>query len=601
MTNVADNQGADRFADALLAARLVAIDPDRLGGIAVRARAGPVREAWTEFALDSMATDQPAVRLPPGITAESLTEHVDLAASLSSGRPVRVKGLIARSRGGVLLIPMAERLSPEMAALIALELERDGGVDAPGQVRTDGFCVVLFDESEGDEPPASQVLLDRMAFHVMLDGISIGTALKEILDAPEEAADARRLLARVQLPDAAIEAIAEAVCKLGIASFRAAIMAAHTARCHAALCGRESVTAEDLAAAGRLVLASRATKLPEAEAPADDENNEEQPSEGTPEGGEQEQAPVDAPLDNVIVEAVAVRLQRKLLENQKGKARQRLSGKTGPRSSAGDAQLSLLHGRPAGVRRGALTSGVKLSIYETLRAAAPWQRIRREQRPTAALSEGAGTLQRLEIRAQDFRIKRFTGHAVTTAIFVVDASGSAASQRLAESKGAVELFLNECYVRRDQVALISFRGTGAEILVPPTRALTRARRLLTALAGGGGTPLASGLQAALALAQNLRRQGQTPLLVVLTDGRANVGLDGKGGRPRAAAEATEAARMLAAFGFRSLLLDVSMRGTEEARAIANAMDARYLLIPGAEAARVASVVVKARKDLQAGA
>lgn len=595
---VPGDEGTDRFADALLAARLLALDPDRLGGIAVRARAGPVRDAWTSFGIEAFGASHPTVRLPPGIALESMTEHFDLAASLAAGAPVLVKGLIERSRGGVLVVPMAERLSPDIAALIAIAMD-SGGTGSFANAPSSGFGVIAFDESEGDEPPASHALLDRLAFHVDLDGISIGTALAGLLEPPESCPEARNRLARVVLPDAAIEAIAEAVVKLGIQSLRAAILAAHVARNHAALSGRDCVAADDLAAAGRLVLASRARQLPESQSRPDDQEDEEHPSDGTPGNGETEDAP-DAPLENVIIQAVTVSLQRKLLNGPHNKARQRSTGKTGARSNAGDAQLSLLHGRPAGVRRGTLRSGVRLSIYETLRAAAPWQRMRREQRAVMPNPTGASASPRFEIRGEDFRLKRFTGHAVTTTIFVVDASGSAAVQRLAESKGAVELFLNECYVRRDQVALISFRGTGAEILVPPTRALTRARRLLTSLAGGGGTPLASGLQAALALAQTLRRQGQTPLLVVLTDGRANVALDGKGGRARAAAQATSAARTIADLRLRTLLLDVSLRGTDEARSLAEAMDARYLLIPGADASRVAGVVVKARKSLQSG-
>ncbi len=595
------NEGVDRFADALLAARLLAIDPDGLGGIAVCARPGPVRDAWTDFALEALAPGSPRVRLPPGATSESLTGHFDLAASLATGGPVRAMGLIERSRGGVLLVPMGERLTPTMAAQVARALERIGVEgNSRDHARADGFCLILFDESEGDEPPPSQALLDRLAFHLGLDGIGMGAALNEIMEAADNNPDARALLARVQVPDAAIEAIGEAVVKLGIPSCRAAILAAQVARCHAALCGRGCVEADDLVAAGRLVLASRARTMPEAEAQRDERDDQDEPSEDSSNGGETERAP-DASLENVILQAVAVRLPRKLLDGGHGRATLRSTGKTGARSSAGEARLSLLHGRPAGVRRGTLREGVRLGIYETLRAAAPWQRMRREQRTGTVETDGVSASRRYEIRGQDLRLKRFTGHAVTTTIFVVDASGSAAAQRLAESKGAVELFLNECYVRRDQVALISFRGTGAEVLVPPTRSLTRARRLLTALPGGGGTPLASGLQAAMALAQSLRRQGQTPLLVMLTDGRANVALDGLGGRSRAAAEATSAARTLADLRVRTLLLDISLRGTAEARCLAEAMNARYLLIPGAEAARVAGVVSKARKDLQAGA
>ena len=152
------------------------------------------------------------------------------------------------------------------------------------------------------------------------------------------------------------------------------------------------------------------------------------------------------------------------------------------------------------------------------------------------------------VRPEDFRIVRYRQPRGATTIFVVDASGSSAMQRLAEVKGAIELLLADCYVRRDSVALIAFRGIGAEIVLPPTRSTARAKRRLTGLPGGGGTPLASGLDAALALADQVRRKGQSPLLVLMTDGRANVCRDGTGGRARAMEEAIDAGRRLFAAG-----------------------------------------------------
>ena len=139
---------------------------------------------------------------------------------------------------------------------------------------------------------------------------------------------------------------------------------------------------------------------------------------------------------------------------------------------------------------------------------------------------------------------RFKHRSETTTIFVVDASGSSALHRLGEAKGAVELLLADCYVRRDRVALVAFRGKAAELLLPPTRSLVRAKRCLADLPGGGGTPLASGIEAGLALADAVKRRGGTPLLVLLTDGRANVARDGQGGRTQAGEEALTGARLV---------------------------------------------------------
>jgi magnesium chelatase subunit D len=194
------------------------------------------------------------------------------------------------------------------------------------------------------------------------------------------------------------------------------------------------------------------------------------------------------------------------------------------------------------------------------------------------------------VRPDDFHVRRLEQRRTTTTIFALDASGSSALYRLAEAKGAIELLLAECYVRRDQVAVLAFRGRGAEILLPPTRSLVRARRGLAGLPGGGGTPLAAGIDAAATLAAQVRRAGATPVVVLLTDGRANVARDGHGGRVRAQQEALAAARHLAAQGGQVLLIDTSVRPEPAARALAAAAAARYLPLPQADAGRMARAV-----------
>jgi magnesium chelatase subunit D len=251
-------------------------------------------------------------------------------------------------------------------------------------------------------------------------------------------------------------------------------------------------------------------------------------------------------------------------------------------------QKSGKRGRPAGVLRGDLRAGARLNLIETLRAAAPWQPLRRREMAKA----GDTTVRpRVLIRKDDFRIARFKQRSETATIFVVDASGSAALHRLAEAKGAVELLLADCYVRRDQVALIAFRGQIAELLLPPTRSLARAKRSLAGLPGGGGTPLAAGLDAAFALADLIRRKGQTPTVVLLTDGRANIARDGAQGRPRAEEDAINAARQLRAAGISAVLVDTSPRPGPSGAQLASAMGARYLPLPHADATTLSKAVL----------
>jgi magnesium chelatase subunit D len=265
-----------------------------------------------------------------------------------------------------------------------------------------------------------------------------------------------------------------------------------------------------------------------------------------------------------------------------GRRRARTAGR------AGALQQSAARGRPTGVQRGDPRGGARLNVVETLRVAAPWQRLRRQSRRET--HRGTHPAPRIEVRQEDFRITRFKRRTGTTTIFAVDASGSSALHRLAEAKGAVELILADCYIRRDSVALVAFRGATAELLLPPTRSLVRAKRSLAGLPGGGGTPLAAGIDAAVALADAVRRRGETPVVVLMTDGRANIARDGTPGRARAEDEALAAARLARAAGVTAILIDTSPRPQPQAQRLAQEMNARYLPLPYADATALSAAV-----------
>jgi magnesium chelatase subunit D len=228
---------------------------------------------------------------------------------------------------------------------------------------------------------------------------------------------------------------------------------------------------------------------------------------------------------------------------------------------------------------------------ETLRAAAPWQKIRSM---SASEAPPAG---RILVRPADLRVSRFKSRTRTAIVFAVDASGSQALHRLAEAKGAVELLLADCYVRRDQVAVIAFRGVVADLILAPTHSLTRAKRTLAGLPGGGATPLATGIDAAYALATKIRRGGETPLVVLLTDGQANVGRGGTSGRAEAQADALASAKAIRAAGYPSVLIDTAMRPAPRARELADAMGADYVPLPQVAAGAVSAVVKQAAAAL----
>jgi magnesium chelatase subunit D len=255
----------------------------------------------------------------------------------------------------------------------------------------------------------------------------------------------------------------------------------------------------------------------------------------------------------------------------------------GSAGRSGEDRSGGLRGRQVGTRRGDPRGGGRLDLLETLRAAAPWQRLR----PPIVGQEGRVSVR---VRPDDFRIRRLIEPAGTTAIFVVDASGSAALHRMAEAKGAVELLLAEAYSRRDAVGLIAFRGTAAEVLLPPTRAIAAAKRALAALPGGGGTPLASAIDRARELVIQARRTGNDTIVVFLTDARANIARDGAPGRPQAEADAEVSASALRALGGTTVLIDTSPRASETAQRMATALGARYVALPRTDAQGIHAAV-----------
>jgi magnesium chelatase subunit D len=584
-----------RWHDALRAAALLALDPHGLGGVALRAGAGPVRDRWLTR-VQRLMRDSAIRRVPLHIADSRLLGGLDLAATLRAGRPIAERGLLADSDGGVLLLPMAERLPPELAGRLAavmdtgeVRVERDGiALQAPAR-----FGVIAFDESQGDDAPPPAALLDRLA--VLVDLAAVGIRDADDDDAIDAAAidAAQARLAQVTIDDAQIGVLCATALALGIASLRVPLLAVRVARANAALEGRPQVDDADLELAGRLVFAARATQLPTVEdtepsqTPEDPEQNEPPPAEND----DDRQAVPGRPLEERVLDAAQAAIPPGLLALlQAGLAPRRRAGATG---RAGAAQSSQRRGRPASTRRGELRAGARLNVVETLRAAAPWQPLRRRENARVALEAErpqATTQARIDVRRDDFRITRFKQRSQTTTLFAVDASGSSALHRLAEAKGAVELLLADCYVRRDEVALIAFRGQGADVLLPPTRSLVRAKRALAGLPGGGGTPLAAGLEALLLLAQAEQRRGHTPVAVVLTDGRANIARDGQPGRAAGEADALAAARAVRAAALNAVLIDTSPRPQASAAQLADAMGARYVALPHADARALSMAV-----------
>ncbi|WP_375279511.1 magnesium chelatase subunit D [Pseudooctadecabacter sp.] len=530
---------------ATLALSLLAIDPTGLGGANIRARSGPVRDAFLE-ALGILPA--PLVKLHPAMDDETLFGGIDLTQTLQSGTLALQQGLLAGC--GTAVLTMGDRCETDLAARLSLAMD-----DA--RLST---LIVLDEGADEDETPPS-VLTERLAFHITLD-----LPVRDVGLLPDayDIARAKRDLPSVATSTEAITTLVSLCVQLGIDSQRPALFALRAARAHAALFLRKTIEPEDIEVAAALTLAHRATQLPQQDEAEQTPEEQDAPAPSDPQDIGQ--------LEDRVLDAVLANLPAGLLD-QIG-----AHGAVGKGAGAGAKHRGNRRGRPKPARAGRLTGRNRLDLIATLRTAAPWQKLRNA-------SKG-----HVKVLPSDFQIKQFEEKSDRLLIFTVDASGSAAMARLGEAKGAVELLLSEAYSRRDHVSLVAFRGETGETLLPPTRSLVQTKRRLAALPGGGGTPLAAGMNAAMQIAQTAKRQGMSPCIVILTDGRANIALDGRPDRPSACEDSETIAAHIRANRLESIVLDLGNRPSAFLSGLARKMDGLYVPLPRADAQKMSGAV-----------